>query len=63
MRANASRRKLPHLYELSLLVDMLKTLMRVARDLNFIGSRQYAFAAERLSEIGKMVGGWIKNNS
>ncbi len=57
--ANQERDKLPYLKQVSVALDKLRILIRLAKDLRFISIRQYAFAAEKINEIGKMLGGWI----
>src|SRR3989344_2517343 len=58
IRANASRAKLPILFEASVDLDILRILLRLAKDLKFLSIRQYAFAAEMVNEVGKLLGGW-----
>jgi four helix bundle protein len=61
--ANGERDKLPALKRVSALLDTLRILIRLAKDLEFISVRQYAFSAERVNEVGKMLGGWIKQSA
>jgi hypothetical protein len=44
-------------------VDRLRLWNRLARDLRCISPRQYAYAAERIEEIGRQVGGWSRSPS
>ena len=37
-----------------------RLLLRLAKDLKLLSLDAYTFAAERLDEIGRMVGGWRK---
>src|SRR3989338_7480381 len=62
IRANAEREKLPHLKQVSVDLDTLRILLRLSKDLEFLSVRQYGFAAERVNEVGKLLGGWIKSN-
>jgi len=41
-------------------VNGLRYLLRLAKDLNLLSVDSYGFAAEKLDEIGRMVGGWQK---
>jgi hypothetical protein len=41
-------------------VNALRYLLRLAKDLRLLSLDSYGFAAERLDEIGRMVGGWQK---
>ena len=61
IRANAEREKLPYLKRISVDLDTLRILLRLAKDLEFISVRQWAFAAERMNEVGKLLGGWMKS--
>jgi len=63
IRANAERDKLPLLRRASVDLDTLRILLRLSKDLKIISVRQYGFAAERVNEVGKLLGGWIKSNS
>lgn len=61
--ANAEWDKLPTLRRMNVTLDILRMSIRLAKDLSFIRVRQYAFAAERVNEIGMMLGGWIKQSA
>jgi len=41
-------------------LDKLRILIRLSKDLHFISIRQYEFVANKVNEIGKMLGGWMK---
>lgn len=62
IRANASRNKAPVLYDVSVKLDTLRIFIRLAHDLRFLSGKQYAHAAERVNEIGKLLGGWMKKS-
>jgi hypothetical protein len=53
------RRKI--LIEADVKLDILRFQLRVAKDLQFLKLKQYEILAANLSEIGKMLGGWIKS--
>lgn len=40
--------------------DMLRTYMRFALELGYTSTDQYRFISEQMTEIGKLLGGWIK---
>lgn len=61
--ANGERDKVPSLKRVSASLDTLRILIRLAKDLKFISVKQYVFAAERVNEIGKMLGGWMKQSA
>lgn len=58
--ANQVKNKLPYLKRISVELDKLRILIRLSKDLKFISVKQYGFAASKVNEIGKMLGGWIK---
>jgi len=61
--ANQERNKLPHLKQTSIELDKLRILIRLSKDLKFISIRQYGFVAEKINTIGKMLGGWTRQQS
>ena len=61
IEANQERDKLAYLKKISVELDKLRILVRLSKDLRFISIRQYSFAAEKINEIGKMLGGWMKS--
>ncbi len=52
--------KLETLRTMSVKVDLLKVLLRLAKDTKALSSGRYLTLQEMLQEIGKMLGGWIK---
>ena len=55
--------KLRQLQKISVEMDKLRILIRISKDLKFIKSSQYIFAVEKINEMGKMLGGWMKGYS
>lgn len=53
--------KLRFLYVISDKLDLLKVLIRLAKDTRTIDNLQYLAIQEIIQEIGRMVGGWIKS--
>jgi hypothetical protein len=49
------------LYEISNQLDLLKVLIRLAKETQTISINQYTEIQTLLQEIGKMIGGWIKS--
>jgi hypothetical protein len=45
--------------ELDAELDLLRSLVRLAADLQFLPFRQYEIWSRHLAEIGRMVGGWM----
>ncbi len=62
IRANRQRgpARLAALEEAQAHLDQARFLVRLSTDLGHLSKRQYQFAAERLAEIGRLLGGWIR---
>lgn len=56
-----SENKLKLLQRISTRLDILKILVRLSKDCKSITNKKYFQAELTLSEIGKMLGGWIKS--
>ena len=63
IRANAEREKLPYLKRISVDLDTLRILLRLSKDLELISVRQYGFSAEKVNEVGKLLGGWMRSTA
>ena len=61
IQANHERDKSVTLRQISVELDKFRYLYRLAKDLKFISVKQYQFGAEKINEIGKMLGGWMKS--
>ena len=48
------------LYRADRLLDQLRILLRLAHDLGLFPAQRYEHAAERVAELGRMLGGWKK---
>jgi len=42
-------------------LDLLKLLLRLAEDTKSIPTKRYSDLSQKLQEIGKMLGGWIRS--
>lgn len=51
---------LAHLHAADTELEKLKIYLRLSRDLEFVSIGQYEESSERLTELGKMLGGWIE---
>ena len=58
--ANRARNKTPLLIELDSLLERLRLLVRFAKDLGYLPPNSYEYSARQTDEIGKLLGGWIK---
>ena len=52
--------KLPLLVELNLQLELLRVLWRLVHDQRWISAQQLLFVNERIDEIGRMTGGWLR---
>ncbi len=50
-----------YLNQAAIKLDLLKLLIRLAKDIKAISLKQYLLLEEILQEIGKMIGGWIRS--
>ena len=41
-------------------LDELRLLIRLAKDLHMLPVRRYGLMSERIAEIGRLLGGWIR---
>jgi four helix bundle protein len=60
IRANKSRNKRPIMYDIDVSIEELRVLVRFAHDRKFLSKKSYAESSRRISEIGRLLGGWIK---
>jgi len=49
------------LLEASNKFDVLKVMLRMARELKMIDNKKYLKLQEQIQEIGRMLGGWIRS--
>ncbi len=57
----AKEKKLPYLEKSIALIDLIKIMLRLAKDINILDSHKYLELENRLQEIGRMLGGWRKS--
>jgi four helix bundle protein len=60
MQAARSSQKRRYLYLADLELEKLRFYVRVAQARKLTTIQQYHYAAESLSEIGRLLGGWLK---
>ena len=53
-------RKLAYLTEASVSLDLLKLFFQIAWETRTLDNKKYINISQKLDEIGKMLGGWIK---
>ena len=56
-------RKADLLAEANRQIEVLRWLVRLAKDRELFTMRQYGFACKGLTECGRMVGGWLKQSA
>jgi len=60
VHANKLRQKKGKLYEIDIALEKLRFLIRLAKDLKMMSISKYGHHCERLDEIGRLLGGWLK---
>ena len=60
IEANYSKQKREILIRVNLKLDVLRFMMRIAKDMKYVSLNGYDFFCQSAIEIGKMVGGWLK---
>ena len=53
--------KIPLLKQANIQLEIIRHFFRLAYDLGLYPSTKYQFFAEKLHEIGRMTGGWLKS--
>ncbi len=62
MAGNSQRdKKLPILEDSIVSLDLLKILIRLAKDVQALDNKKYIHLEQNLLEIGRMLGGWKKS--
>lgn len=62
VEAAYSREKAALLARANRKIEMLRWLVRLAKDRQVLTEKQYLFACKGLAECGRMVGGWLKQS-
>ena len=60
IEAAYTRDKAALLKRTSIQLEKLRYLIRISKDMTFISLRQYEFASKQIDEVGRMVGGWLR---
>lgn len=61
VHANKLRSKREKLHELDIALEKLRFLIRLSKDLKMMSIAKYGQHCERLDEIGRLLGGWLKS--
>lgn len=60
-KAPSDEKSVQALEDADILLEQVKIYMRLSKDLEFISMGQYKESSEKLDEIGRLLGGWIKS--
>lgn len=63
IRAYYSKDKVSLLREINHRLEVLRVFFRLVKDRRLISIRQYEYGSKEINEVGKMIGGWIKERS
>jgi len=58
--ANKQQYKKKTLHEADVKLDLLRFKIRTAKEMQFLKLKQYEILSKYLTEVGKLLGGWIK---
>jgi hypothetical protein len=60
LRAYYGREKEAELLEANMGLELTRHLVRLAYDLRYFNAQRYGVVSEKINEIGRMIGGWLK---
>ena len=63
VQANYTRNRRGLLRRANLELDQLRFLVRMSMDRGFLAPKQYAFASEQMTDVGRQIGGWMKQQA
>ena len=63
LRADYSRGKRTHLLEANLTLEVTRHLIRLAHGLRLVSHHTYGVLAEKMDEVGWMIGSWLKTQA
>jgi hypothetical protein len=63
VRAYYSKDKRTHLLEANLTLETTRQLVRLAHGLHHLSHHTYGVLAEKMDEVGRMIGGWLRSLS
>lgn len=61
IRTNRSRDKRAAIYSIDTELEILRTQVRLAMELQFLPFAKYEVWSGHLAELGRMLGGWLKS--
>ena len=61
IEASFSQKKREILIKVNLKLDVLRFMMRLSKDMKYVNLACYDYFCQRVTEIGRMAGGWLKS--
>lgn len=61
LRAYYSKEKREHLTEANMTLEVARRLMRLAHAMHYLSTHTFGVFAEKMDEVGRMIGGWLKS--
>jgi len=58
-----SKEKRGILIRVNLKLDVLRFMMRIAKDMKYVNVNSYDFFCQQAIEVGRMAGGWLKTSA
>jgi len=52
--------KLPYLQKAAIQLDLAKFFLEILWEIKALDSKKYILISEQLNEVGKMLGGWLR---
>ena len=63
LTANRKRDKEQYLSKIDEELEKLRILIRLSKDMRFLNIQSYEYAVRQMEEIGRLLGGWIKQQA
>jgi len=60
IKANKIQNKKPILYDIDVMLEELRLMIRFSHQRKYLSNKKYEHAIKLLNEIGRLLGGWIK---
>ncbi|MEO1610445.1 MAG: diversity-generating retroelement protein Avd [Pseudomonadota bacterium] len=62
VEARYSARRREHLRQVNLRLEKLRVLLRICHRLQYLDHKRYEHAMTAINEVGRMIGGWLKQS-
>jgi len=60
IEANQLSNKVDKLTQADRILEFVRIFVRISKDMNFMNLSSYEFASRKLNELGRLLGGWLK---